>query len=247
MDRPLSIPLLLLAARAAGWAAMKAVKRVETRSVCSSAVTTTSRLPQRGGRRLPRLPARHTAFAVPASRTGTGLRPAPTSASALRGGGPAGAAFGAFGASSSNGSCGSGAAGGRSYSTWASSVKSRIFPAAVRLALPMAAACMAAAAAGTHGQYYRAGVAPGTASPTAVTAAAAATHGAAAAAAMAAPPPPPVPADVRACRQLLEARGLSHPGLQPGASWAALPAGRPSSKGSGDLHVMFEYLLLFPA
>ncbi|PNW76700.1 hypothetical protein CHLRE_11g468200v5 [Chlamydomonas reinhardtii] len=250
MDRPLSIPLLLLAARAAGWAAMAAAKRADARArfMCKSAMnTSTRRLPQSHGRRLPLLPAHRAGPAVvagPASRSGAGLGSATASASVAAG---SGAGMGAFGA---GGSCsGSGGAGARDFTQWASSVKSRIFPAAVRLAIPMTAACMAAAA-GTNGQYFQAGAAPGggaAASPTAVTKAATATHGAAAAAAMAAPPPLPVLADVRACRLVLEQRGISHPGLQPGAAWAALPVGTGPDGKSGDLHVMFEYLLLFPA
>lgn len=105
-------------------------------------------IPCSHGRRLPLLPARRAGPAVvagPASRSGAGLGSATASAFVAAG---SGAGMGAFGA---GGSCsGSGGAGARDFTQWASSVKSRIFPAAVRLAIPMTAACMAAAA-GTHG------------------------------------------------------------------------------------------------
>ncbi|KXZ49050.1 hypothetical protein GPECTOR_23g136 [Gonium pectorale] len=59
------------------------------------------------------------------------------------------------------------------------------------------------------------------------------------------------PADVRSCREALEARGFGHPGLQPGASWGGLSTGGggpgASAGAHGEMHVMFEYLLLFPA
>ncbi|GIL74388.1 hypothetical protein Vretifemale_4314 [Volvox reticuliferus] len=53
---------------------------------------------------------------------------------------------------------------------------------------------------------------------------------------------PVAPADVSTARQLLESRGFMHPGMQPGVTWGAIPA-----SSSGEVHAMFEYLLLFPA
>ncbi|GLI66331.1 hypothetical protein VaNZ11_010110 [Volvox africanus] len=50
------------------------------------------------------------------------------------------------------------------------------------------------------------------------------------------------PADVSTARQLLNSRGFMHPGMQPGVTWGAIPA-----SSSGEVHAMFEYLLLFPA
>ncbi|EFJ49904.1 hypothetical protein VOLCADRAFT_89378 [Volvox carteri f. nagariensis] len=132
--------------------------------------------------------------------------------------------------------CG-GAASRREASHW-SALRSRLFPALRVTLLPFTAACLAAAA-GAQGQFQRPPDVAGLHGSHLPPRAPFATHGSIVTDSTA------VPTDVRTARQMLESRGFVHPGLQPGAAWGALPAASPG--GSGEMHAMFEYLLLFPA
>ncbi|GFR45146.1 hypothetical protein Agub_g6527 [Astrephomene gubernaculifera] len=134
-----------------------------------------------------------------------------------------------------DGSCGQ----TRASSSWGA-LRSRLAPTAARLALPMAAAGVAVAAGG-YDQLHSsitAGGPTGHHQPPLSLGASHVIHGSGAA-------PPLALADMRAAREVLDARGFAHPGLQPGAAWGALPTTVGSSKN--ELHVMFEYVMLFPA